>query len=84
MSKIEKGQVWRSRDRRTLGHEVTVLNTPNTWGNDYVHVQGIHRKSLIRTLVFRRTYELVDPTPRADHNPLAADDAASTQTGGGR
>lgn len=61
---IRPGAIW--REKRT-GREVTVLNRPAIYGNDFVHIQG-QRKSFVRRNGFQSRYELVTPAPTT-HRP---------------
>ena len=56
---IRPGAVW--REKKT-GREVTVLNRPSIYGNDFVAVQG-QRRSYIRRNGFQSRYELVTAAP---------------------
>lgn len=56
---IRPGAIW--REKRT-GREVTVLNRPSIYGNDFVVVRGT-RRSYIRRNGFQSRYELVTAAP---------------------
>ncbi len=59
---IKIGSVWRSRDPRDKGREVTVLSEPSRWGNDYVVVQS-RRQSRMRATTLLDRYNFVRPAP---------------------